>query len=181
MDFIIYQSNLTSIAPSDVLLIWGTNSNLTSYRSSIEKYLSAGSGAVEIMDFSTSTLDAVQQNIFGIAFPGGGWGPAGAVMLKPSNGTQLTYRPYRLFYSLPYRLKGSEDAKLTTICTQSNKTGNFSVLGAFPTPLTRKFWICDGSSVYFDTNGDGIDDTGALHAGDSKQGLLSALSSEAVS
>ena len=157
INFVIYQSSLTSIAPSDVMLIWGYR-DLSPYRSSIENYLTTA-GIVEIMDFTT-TVDDVQESIFGIT-NGGGWGNAIDSVVKPGTAKQLTYQSYKLFYHLPYALKATEDAELTTVCIQSNKTGNFTIRN-----LIRKFWICDSSSVYFDTDGDGVEDTGALYVND---------------
>ena len=154
IDFIIYKSNLASITPSDILVIWGYT-DLSSYRSSIESYLSAGSGVVEIMDF-TSSVGSVQQEIFGIA-NGGGWGNDVDYVVKPGSGTSLTYQTYKLFYHLPFTLEADEYATATAKCSQSNRTGVFKMRG-----LERRFWICNASSVYIDTDGNGNEDTGAL-------------------
>jgi hypothetical protein len=161
VEFIIYSSSLSSIPSSDVLLIWGYR-DLTPYRTSIQNYLGTGSGVVEVMDF-TSTIQAVQTEIFGIA-AGGGWGNDQDVFLKPANGKQLTYQAYKMFYHLPRPLKATGNGLITPTCTQTNKTGTFVIRSGILSPV--QFWICNGNSVYFDTNADGVQDTGALHAND---------------
>jgi hypothetical protein len=159
VEFIIYQSDISSIVFSDALIIWGDDMDLSSYRSQIEDFLASGGGAIEIMDFRADVGD-VQQDIFGIT-NGGGWGNDVNIVVKPNAGNQLTYQAYKLFYNQPYRIVADTSSGTTAACTQSNMTGTFTVRG---TP--NQFWICDGTSVHFDTNGDGGGDTGALHAGD---------------
>ncbi len=159
IEFIVYQSTLDSIIPSDVLVIWSDNIDLSSYRLQIEDYLIAGGGIVEVMDFFADVGD-VQRDIFGID-NGIEWGNDVNLIVKPDTGNQLTYQTYKLFYNLPYRLSADAAGETTSKCTQSNMTGSFTVR-----ELNRQFWVCDSTSVYFDTNGDGEENTGALYAGD---------------
>lgn len=159
VEFIVYQTDLSSIVFSDVLVIWSGDTDLSDYRPQIEDYLASGGGIVEIVDFSTDVGD-VHRDIFGIT-NGGGWGNDVNVVVKPDAGNQLTYQAYKFFYNLPYLIVADSVGSAPPTCTQSNMVGYFTIRG-----LSNKFWICDGTSVYFDTNDDGEEDTGALHAGD---------------
>lgn len=151
------------IENSDLLLIWGYKP-LTDYESQLLSYLKTGNGIVEIMDFDKSvTVDSAQISIFGIDADGS-WGSDYDIILKPSDASQVTYKPYKLFYHIPIDLEAPTTAATTQTC-DINTTGNFVVReAAYP------FWICRKDSsytVYFDTDGDGIGDTQPLAEGDS--------------
>lgn len=161
VDFVIYNTSLTEINPSDVLLIWGYQDlSSPTIRSELEDYLGEGNGVVEIMDFETGVLlDSTQTDLFGLS-EATEWGSGGSVVVKPAKATNMTYQSYKLFYRLPLLLKAPTQQPLAT-CTDSNNTGTFKIRDT-----SYQFWICDAGSAYFDTNADGVEDTGALILGD---------------
>jgi len=151
------------IRSSDVLLIWKYKDlSSSTYLNTLRTHLTNGNGIVEIMDFDASTtIDDTQKKIFGIG-TGGAWGsPTEDIILKPSDASQITYQSYKLFYHLPLPLEAPYSAINNPPTCSRNTTGNFYIRESF-----YPFWICDGTEVYFDTDGDGVSDT-TLNEGDS--------------
>jgi len=138
---------------SDILVIWGYKDlSSTKYREVLRQYLQSYGGVLEITDFPSSyslSGDYTQQQIFGISDYIGIGSPAYDLFIKPANASLITYQPYKFFHYLPLRLTAATAGVSTAGCAQ-NMTGNFTIrTKAYP------FSVCNGATVYFDTNGDG--------------------------
>lgn len=151
------KSTLDDIVKSDVLLIWGYK-NLAPYYYPIKKYIGGGSGIIEVMDFIDD--DIVQTEIFGLEYRGRDERDVENVeeiifRKAPTTAGDLTYSMWKYFYhiSLPLVPKVREDLIGCTIEGGEPK-GNFTLKGE-----DYSYWICDQDSVWWDTNGDGINDT----------------------
>jgi hypothetical protein len=110
------------------------------------------------MDFSTDP-EPIQVEIFGII----GRAPQEAVdydaIPKPNTSENITYQTYKIFYHVPLPLRSPENVTSIPVegipaptCPKST-TGNFT----FRTS-TYKFWICNSTHTYFDTDANGIAD-----------------------
>jgi len=167
-------SSLDKIASSDVLLIWG-NTNLDSYLPNFLNYLKTGSGIVEINDFADySQTGTVQQKIFGLMYKGGksfnNGGNADHFSRKPSNSTDITYGPYKYFFHIPMPLKISDFASSSSFpieswmkrptCYTSMGHGNFVF-----NDTAYDFWVCNSTTVYFDTDNNNSADTAVMTGG----------------
>jgi len=161
VNFVISQTSLTNINPSDALLVWGYQDlSPPAIRAELEDYLKEGNGVVEVMDFATGTgIDNTQNDIFGIN-EYTGWGTDTISFAEPTDAEIITYQPYKFFYHLPIPLKATTPESNLGTCTKSNNTGTFAIRGN-----SYNFWICDGTKAYFDTNGNGVADTGPLVPG----------------
>lgn len=155
IEMIFLESNLDIInEPSDVLLIWKYK-DLTPYIATLKNYLNKENGIIQIADLTLAQVNEAQKQIFGIEWFEGGWGPTNEnYFIKPRNASQITYQAYKNFYHVPLPLLAP--IATTTIpiegtiqaCASANvNQGNFTFRGT-----SYNFWICDGKSVYFDTN-----------------------------
>ena len=181
IEFEILYSNLEEVNPSDVLLIWGYK-NLSSpvYLSSLRKYLSEGSGIVEIANLNETLLDETQKQIFGLKWLAT-WewkeGDSSSNLIeyikfrrKPNNSSDIIYGTYKYFFHIPFpvfapNLTSSIPGFFPT-CTEIHQ-GSFLIRlnseqlaneEIITSPESYSFWICDSSSVYFDTDDDGVAD-----------------------
>jgi len=159
----ICPTNLETINPceknADVLLVWGYKKlDEAKYVNTMRDYLKLDNGIVEVMDFTAaSDLDSpVQQKIFGLKWETSA--VSGTLKYenftqKPDNATDVLYGPYKFFYHIPIPVEaaGSEAVAGCTF-TASNK-------GIFKVNNTQyRFWICTGSSVKFDEDGNNAPD-----------------------
>lgn len=154
-----YLHNLSEYAErSDVLLIWGYK-NLTPYSQSLRDYLAKENGIVEIMDFADipNIPESVQAEIFGIT-SGGTWASVDYdVIIKPNTTRNITYQAYKNFYHVPFPLRAIENTTsipvegIPTPNCPKNVTGNFT-LNSSDVSRVYKFWICNSTHTYFDTN-----------------------------
>jgi hypothetical protein len=152
---ICYTDLESSINPcmesSDILIIWGYKDlSSAKYRDILKQYMKYG-GVVEVMDFPSGYSfgsDYTQQQIFGIS-GGGAVTPTYDIFIKPANANQITYQSYKFFYHIPLQISAGTTGVSTVGCTQ-NMTGNFIIR-----QKSYPFSICNGATVYFDTNGDG--------------------------
>lgn len=161
----ICYTNLEAVNPciqsSDVLLIWGYK-DLTNYLNVLQDYLKNDNGIVEIMDLdSAAKIDDTQKKIFGLSWcnpleiQGCGWGRTREdLFFKPENASEIIYQSYKFFYHIPVVLKAPDSVFSVPVegstqpCPSTNvNQGNFTFR-----ENTYKFWICNGQSVYFDTN-----------------------------
>jgi len=164
LDFIT--SNLDKInEPSDVLLIWG-DKDLTLYRQQLIDYLNEGNGIIEVADFLNP--DNTEKEIFGIdrcselGVPACGWSDeVYDVFTAPEGINSSLYLPYKYFYHIPYPAKAYQKSDSIPIeggiadCSSKEVWGgNFTFNN-----LDYKFWICNTSTVYFDTNRNEIADS----------------------
>lgn len=167
---LVCPTNLDHINPCytgpDVLLIWGYK-DLTNYKEVFKRFLSAGKGILEIMDLP-SQVDSTQREIFGIvecsALPpiSCGWSTVTEdSFLVPGSARQRNYQPYKYFYHIPISLKAEESVIVipldrgTPPCISRNiNKGDIEFRDN-----SYNFWICDGKSVYFDTDGNNRADT----------------------
>jgi hypothetical protein len=167
---------------SDLLLIWGYR-NLTNYASMLNSYLSNGNGIVEISDLNASLLDAGTKQIFGVdnttitetsRFSEYDKFRVADCNEKPCNATDVIYQPWKYFYHIP-----------APILTTQLPAGNIQTEGSLPSPYclnlsngsfkiqsyiyqtgdqnveapyAYSFWVCNFSSVYFDTDWNGTAD-----------------------
>jgi hypothetical protein len=156
-------SNLDVInEPSDALLIWGYK-DLTNYRTPLQNYLNKGNGIVEITDLSQAQANNAQQQIFGVKWynPGGGWGSATEdTFIRPVDAKKTNYGSYKNFNHIPIPLLAPilttsipNDSVIPECLSSNINQGNFTFRGA-----SYNFWICNGGSVYFDTNGNNMAD-----------------------
>ncbi|MEM5801880.1 MAG: hypothetical protein QXQ18_00635 [Candidatus Aenigmatarchaeota archaeon] len=152
--------DLNNIPPSDALLIWGYKP-LSSYYNSLLNYLQKGSGIIEIMDFRYQSVgnpvndDIVQTNIFGLSWIGI---DRDTVEYVEFNRTPTTFKdpisgPYKYFYNFPQisKIKSSEGIANCNF----NPSGKGFI---FFNNTSYAYWICNSTSVWFDSNGDGTRD-----------------------
>ncbi|MEM5829402.1 MAG: hypothetical protein QW040_02185 [Candidatus Aenigmatarchaeota archaeon] len=154
--FLFQRSNLEEIPnEADVLLIRGYK-NLTSYLQNLKNYLRRGVGIVEMMDFDDQEkVDITQQTIFGIKWSGFESGSAEYMIFsKPTSVENITYFPYKYFYHVPLPINISSYQSLVGCDYQPSGKGNF-----YLNRTNYWFWICNSTSVWFDTNADGVEDT----------------------
>jgi hypothetical protein len=151
LDFV--QTNLDKIHPSDILLIWGYI-NLTSYEYSIKNYLEEKNGIIEVMDFD-SAPENIQKEIFGIESVGDWTGISVDYDLisKPVSANNMTYQPYKIFYHSPLLLRSPVEVLSVPVeglaqpSCPNVTTGNFSF-----NQTLNKFWVCNSTHIYFDTD-----------------------------
>lgn len=144
----------TCMEDSDVLVIWG-NKNLN--EQTLSNYLVEGKGIIEIADFTAAEPpDAVQQSIFGID-SGGSYDGTGDDIVEPASTSKMGYGPYKLFYDMPLTLYATQTDYLAECASCMN--------GTLKLTNTHTFWTCNGTYVFFDTDGDGFKDTPPLQAG----------------
>ena len=156
------ESKLDEIVPSDVLFIWGYR-ELSPYYHSLQKYINKGNGIVEMMDFTglgaggKVNQDIVQTRIFGLEYRGRDNDLVDEIVFskKPENVSEKIYFPFKNFYHIPLPLIPITKVFEIENCTieGGQPKGNFSIKGKkFP------YWICNLSSVWFDTNADSLPD-----------------------
>lgn len=156
-------SNLDVInEPSDALLIWGYT-DLTNYQTTLQNYLNKGNGVVEIMDLTQAQINNAQQQIFGLKWYdlGSGWGSSAEdSFIKPADANKINYGLYKNFNHIPIPLPAPilttsiPNDSFVPECPSSNiNQGNFTFRS-----VSYNFWICNGGSVYFDTNGNSMAD-----------------------
>jgi hypothetical protein len=156
------KSELKDITKSDILLIWGYK-NLTPYYTSIKRYLKGGSGIIEVMDFKGTDPegkvndDIVQTEIFGLVYRDRDNDNVTEIIFRktPETARDLMYPIWKYFYHIPLPLipKMREDLKGCMIEGGEPK-GNFTIK-----EMIYAYWICDQNSVWWDTDGDGVNDT----------------------
>lgn len=157
----------------DVLVIWRYDS-LTSYVGVLTDFLNDGNGLIEIVDIQNSKVDGQgadddegQKTIFGLKSISEGNFPSNQdELLQPLNSSQITYQSYKWFYHSPYGLTAPTTVSSVPVDTPpppsclTVKEGNFRFQDT-----DHKFWICDGNSVYFDTDGTNKADLGPISKG----------------
>jgi hypothetical protein len=154
LDFI--SSSLDKIPTSDVLLIFGYK-NLDPYKNFLLDYLQKGNGIIEIADLKN--IENAQKEIFGIGL--GSWDSVDYDRtIKPLNASNITYQPYKIFYHLPLLLRTpKKEASIPTEGGLASPTCPNVASGNFTFNQTaKKFWICNSTHVYFDTNQNSIAD-----------------------
>ena len=158
ISLIFLQSSLDSIpTETDVLLIRDYK-NLGKYYNNFKDCLSRGIGIVEMMDFSNANEvngDEVQKKIFGLNFADVYSDTISYSNLTiPEDSSDITYQPYKNFYHVPLPILTSSSENLPNCNYQPSAEGKIRINNTNYT-----FWICDESSVWFDTDGDGLNDT----------------------
>jgi len=163
IDFEVLYTNLETVNPSDVLLIWGYK-DLTNFVNPLESYLKFGNGIVEISDIDH--LDNGHKQIFGIEGQGGNAAEIATYdefRKKPDNSSDIIYGPWKYFYHIPIPLFATQtvgsipsDGIPIKPCSAIT-TGNFSIQGDVTgenkgETFSYPFWICDSQYVYFDTD-----------------------------
>jgi hypothetical protein len=151
---------------ADVLLIWGYKElKSEEYANALREYLKFDNGVVEIMDFTAADqLDSpVQQKIFGLK-----WETAAVSGLKyenftrkPDNTIDVLYGPYKFFYHIPMPVEAVGSEAVSGCSINRNNKGVFKVNNT-----DYRFWICTGSSVKFDEDGNNLPDK-TVRVGDS--------------
>jgi hypothetical protein len=157
---IFLQSSLENIpTETDVLLIRDYK-NLSKYYNNFRDYLSRGIGIVEMMDFSNEDEvngDEVQKKIFGLNFTDVYPDAISYSNLTiPEKSSDITYQPYKNFYHVPLPILNSSSENLPDCKYKPSAKGNITINN-----INYTFWICDESTVWFDTDGDGLNDTKA--------------------
>jgi hypothetical protein len=146
---------------ADVLLIWGYK-DLTNYDETLKKFLDEGNGIVEIMDFTNEgQVNQVQNKTFGLKWSArSGTVKYDQFARKPKNSTDIIYSPYKYFYHIPIPLK-TISSTTPSVPIESGLSPCYSFSeGNFTLNKTAyKFWNCQGTTVYFDTNANGTADT----------------------
>jgi hypothetical protein len=154
IEFVYLPSILENInEPSDVLLIWGYRDINSSYYS-LKNYLNKENGIVEIMNFTDGSVfgpDSVQNDMFGLEW----WGTGGAPSYdyfngKPIDSNDIRYGPFKLFYHVPYPLRTitSEIIGDPNCYSTGSEKGNITF-----NSIAYRFWICNSTTVWFDTDG----------------------------
>lgn len=154
----------------DILIIWGQK-DLTSHVTVLNDLKNNGVGIIEIADMQQSDVNAAQQNIFGLQ-----WLTTSSFplilqdeILIPRNTSVITYQSYKWFYHLPYLLDAPTSLASIPVdnppftsppSCATTKEGVFKSQDD-----SYKFWICDGTSVYFDTNRNNNADIGPMIKG----------------
>ena len=142
---------------SDALLIWGYKP-LEPYEQLLSDYISDGNGVVEVMDFNQpGEVDSVQTGVFGLRWAGEGIGTMDydEFPRKPRNTADIIFEPYKYFYHVPLPLKTNDTGETIDGCDYiPAKNGTFDFKGT-----EYGFWICGSNSVWFDTDGDIVNDT----------------------
>jgi len=145
---------------SDALLIWYYKP-LQDFEATLSDYASKGNGIIELMTFKNKAQvdgDPTQKNIFGLS-----WVKIdNSVTLdydkfsrKPRGIADITFDPYKYFYHVPIALETTDPGIYMTGCNYNpSKKGFVNFKKA-----SYAFWICNSSYVWFDTNGDGFNDT----------------------
>ncbi len=145
----------TNLIYPDILVIWGYK-NFVPYQNVLTDFLQKGNSILEIADLQSSQIDSAQQKIFGLKWFNGGWSTETEdSFLKPSSISLLPYQSYKLFYHFPYSL---EAVTTTNIPVEGSLSPSCSATssGVFIFKNTNyNFWVCDKTSVYFDTNSNG--------------------------
>lgn len=155
---VFHRSNLEEIpAEADVLLIKGYR-NLSGYSQRFRNYIARGTGIVEMMDFDAQAKvnnDDTQREVFGLLHDG--FEPGNAthmIFSKPAKAADIVYFPYKYFYHVPIPLNASSYEAVQNCSFQPSAKGSF-VLAT----KAYQFWICNESSVWFDTDANGTRDT----------------------
>ncbi len=177
IDFVA--STLSPIQESNVLLIYGKK-DLGPHRTQILNYLKRGNGVVGIADFNSASNekpDATYTEIFGIRdcrdVPGSsncnGNGADRITFLSPAGTSQITYQPHKIFFHVPIRSivpSGTspqldipyENVGVPRCVDVSRGYQPFLVTFSFKT-VDANYWICNTTTVYFDTNQNNLADT----------------------
>lgn len=164
IDMDVFPTNLETInQPADVLLIWEYKP-LGSYKNRLLNFIGDGNGIVEIMDFKYQgkdednivDSDPVQTEIFGLKWIDVEKRTADTTVFtrKPDNSTDIIYGPYKYFYHVPLPVRVTTTVPAIGGCLFSpSPTGNLTL-----NTTKYQFWICDQTSVWFDTDGDFVND-----------------------
>lgn len=155
----------------NALVIWRYDALEEPTRGNLIDFINDGNGLIEIADVQNSRVDGSgnddhegQKIIFGLkSIPEGNFPSNQDEFLKPRNSSQLPYQSYKWFHHLPYLLNAPTSIPSVPVDTLpppvclTVREGKFKFQNA-----ERKFWICDGSSVYFDTDGTDKADLGPI-------------------
>ena len=147
--------------PSDLLLIWGYR-DLSPYYNIIERYMKTGRGVIEVSDLNLATIDDGHKRIFGIDVC-----PSCSIsslqdnyFIEPSSTNEQKYQLFKIFYHFPMRVDAptSTDSVPTEpsvpICISQNLwEGYFKFRETY-----YKFWICNNTHVYFDSDNNELAD-----------------------
>jgi hypothetical protein len=157
VNLIFLQSFLENIPiEADVLLIRDYK-NLSKYYNNFKEYLSRGVGIVEMVDFpdTEEVNDKVQKEIFGLEWKGVFTDTINYInFTKPEDPANITYHPYKNFYHIPLPVNYSSSENLENCDYKPSAKGRITI-----NDTSYSFWICNETSVWFDTNGDGVNDT----------------------
>ncbi len=140
----------------DALVIWGYKDlSQEKYLKLLKDFLNNGNGIVEIADLTTA--DNMQNQIFGITDCSGscGWGSGREDYFnKPDSANDVTYQPFKIFYHIPFPAKAPEltatvpiEGSISPCSSAETNKGKFTFRGN-----TDNFWICNDTSVYFDSD-----------------------------
>ncbi|MBS3054941.1 MAG: hypothetical protein J4452_00415 [Candidatus Aenigmarchaeota archaeon] len=141
---------------SDVLIIWGYK-DLTSYSTQLNQFISGGNGIVEVVDFNQSSwVDSTQNSIFGLQYVDNNHKTAvdyDYFPRKPDNSSDIIYGPYKYFFNVPFPENTSSSVPSFQIEGNISSCATSAYPGFFTLNSTGYgFWICNSTSVYFDTN-----------------------------
>jgi hypothetical protein len=168
---------------SDVLLIWGYR-NLTNYAWLLNSYLNSENGIVEVSDLNATLLDPGTKQIFGLSntttTETSQFSDYDRFRVthdcdeKPCNASDIIYQPWKYFYHIPVPISTTqlqpgniptEGSLPSPYC--SNITNNSLKIQSYvyqvdsqniEEPYAYSFWVCNFSSVYFDTDRNGTAD-----------------------
>ncbi|RLI81837.1 hypothetical protein DRP07_06520, partial [Archaeoglobales archaeon] len=150
----------------DVLVIIGYK-ELTDpkYLSLLREHLKKDNGIVEVADLTEEQIDDVQKEIFGLNWTGGfpneliAYDEFGR---KPDGVDDIIFHPYKYFHHVPIMLQAfpSRNVKIDPVLESTPPVCSDIARGVFKLrvntttdmPENYTFWICDFSSVYFDTD-----------------------------
>ena len=155
----------------NTLVIWGYK-ELSPHLTILDNFAKDGNSIIEIADLNQAQAEnSAQQSIFGIKWISQGDFVSDQIqILKPRNSSVITYQTYKWFYHLPFKLVGTTIASSIPIDPSGDvclsppntvKSGNFKFQGT-----DHKFWICNGATTYFDSNGNDRADAGPLNPKD---------------
>jgi hypothetical protein len=147
---------------SDVLFIWGYKS-LDPFYNELLSYIQKGNGIIEMMDFTEPNAservndDRVQTQIFGLRYARTlreDRAENVTFARKPLNVTDLVYYPYKHFYHVPILLRAFTNVSEIEDCEfEWQPKGNFTL-----NQTNFTYWICSPTTVWFDRDGDGVED-----------------------
>lgn len=156
----VQTNDLNNIPSSDALLIWGYKP-LSDYYTPLVNYINNGNGIVEIMDFryqgtgNKVDSDIVQTNIFGLKWLDIVKDTVDYIEFErtPTNASDPIYGVYKFFYHFPLPTKPNSTETVSGCSFSPSGRGPFSFNN-----MNYTFWICNSTSVWFDSDGDGSRD-----------------------
>jgi hypothetical protein len=166
---------------SDALLIWGYQ-NLSLYLPALRRYSAAGNGIVMTADLNETYLDAGTKEVFGLKMA---TTPETSRLSdydrfrltpcnqRPCNASDVIYQAWKYFYhipvpvftqSLPPGNVQMDDGSLHYCSELSNSSFKIQSYvyqedgNKIEAPYAYEFWVCNLTTVYFDTDWNGTAD-----------------------